>query len=408
MSLALFIGSLVLCLWMGLGVGRWVQIALVSMTRSRTINLVVIVWLIMVMSKLMNETGHMDRLVGSFVPLSKDPRVAGSFMAALIGLLPMPGGALFSAPMVETSMAAQSVTSEQKTLLNYWFRHVWEYWWPLYPGVVLAIALLKVESWLYMAMMAPMTLISVLAGFIFILRPMKKIENRHSGGPSWAGIRAFLWESMPILIVVFLIIALAGLVRGLALLGYHAKISGAFSIMPGLFAALIWVCRVNRIPLGQFKSALMDKSILPMLYLLMAVMVFQGVLTGSQAAVQIRDELMAYRVPLILIVLILPFLSGLVTGIAIGFVGTSFPLVVPMFPAGSTLEYMSYAALAFSFGYMGMMFSPVHLCLLVTKDYYRASLLKSYRQLALPALSVMVMVLALFFVTRVAWQAGGP
>ncbi|MBU2498149.1 MAG: DUF401 family protein, partial [Proteobacteria bacterium] len=269
-----------------------------------------------------------------------------------------------------------------------------------YPGVVLAIALLKVESWIYMAIMAPMTLISIVVGVFFILRPMKRIENRKAGGLSWAGIRAFLWESMPILIVVFLIIALAGLLRSLALFGYHAKVSGALSIMPGLLASLVWVCRVNRIPFRQFKSALMDKGILPMLYLLLAIMVFQGVLTGSQAAVQIRDELMAYRVPLLLIVLIIPFLSGLITGIAIGFVGTSFPLVVPMFPAGSTFEYMSYAALAFTFGYMGMMLSPVHLCFLVTKDYYKASLLKSYRHLLLPSLTVMAVVLALFFITR--------
>jgi len=31
--------------------------------------------------------------------------------------------------------------------------------------------------------------------------------------------------------------------------------------------------------------------------------------------------------------MIMPFVSGLITGIAIGFVGTSFPLVIPLFQA---------------------------------------------------------------------------
>jgi len=385
---------------MGLGLYGWARTALFAMTRSQTVSLILIVGLIMVMSRLMKESGHMDRLVRSFAPLSKDPRTVGSFMAALIGLLPMPGGALFSAPMVETCMAAQSVTSEQKTLLNYWFRHVWEYWWPLYPGVVLAIALLKVETWAYMAVMAPMSLISLMVGVIFIFRPMKEIERTEGAGFTWTGIRAFLWESMPILIVVLVIMAMAGLVRFLGLFGYPVRISGALSILPGLLVSLIWICAVNRTSIGQLKSALIDRGILPMLFLLLAIMVFQGVLIESRAALEIRNELMAYRVPVILIVLVMPFLSGLITGIAIGFVGTSFPLVVPMLPAAHPFEYLSYAALAYTFGYMGMMLSPVHLCFLVTKDYYKASLLKSYRHLLLPALSVMAIVLALFLITR--------
>jgi hypothetical protein len=47
-----------------------------------------------------------------------------------------------------------------------------------------------------------------------------------------------------------------------------------------------------------------------------------------------------------------------------------------------------------------MMLSPVHLCFLVTKDYYGASLIKSYRYLILPALSVMGVVTAVFFLIR--------
>jgi hypothetical protein len=49
---------------------------------------------------------------------------------------------------------------------------------------------------------------------------------------------------------------------------------------------------------------------------------------------------------------------------------------------------------------MGMMLSPVHLCFLVTKDYYGASLIKSYRYLLLPAVSVMGTVTGLFFLIR--------
>lgn len=366
----------------------------------QTVSLLLVVALILVMSRIMKETGHMDRLVGSFARLSRDARMVGSVMTALIGLLPMPGGALFSAPMVESSLANHSVSKEQKTVLNYWFRHVWEYWWPLYPGVVLAVALLGVETWRYMVVMAPMTLLSVLSGTFFLIRPIKKRDNPGSEGLSWGGVRTFLWEIMPILVVVFVILGLALLNAILGALGLRVTVPGTISIIPGLAVAMVWVCRINRVSFGRFWSAVLDKNLLPMLFLLLAIMVFKETMIEGRAVLQIRNELMAYHIPVILVVMIMPFISGLITGLAIGFVGTSFPLIIPMFPSAPLLDYLSYAALAYSFGYMGMMLSPVHLCLLVTKDYYHASLMRSYRLLFMPALMIMVIVPVLFSVIR--------
>ena len=400
LSLSLFAGALILSLWMGLGPTRWLRIVVLSATQMQTIGLLVVVVLILIMSRVMKETGHMDRLVESFARLSKDARMVGSVMTALIGLLPMPGGALFSAPMVETSLQNHSVSREQKTIFNYWFRHIWEYWWPLYPGVVLAVALLDVDTWRYMAVMTPMTLFSLLAGIIFVIRPIKKLESPRKGHISWAGIKAFLWEIMPILIVVFGILLLAALTGVLNLLGLSIKIPGALSILPGLAAAMIWVCRINHVSFQKFGMAVLDKRLLPMVFLLLSIMAFKGTMIDSRAVVEIRNELMAYHIPVILIVMIMPFVSGLITGIAIGFVGTSFPLIIPMFPSTPLLDYLSYAALVYTFGYMGMMLSPVHLCFLVTKDYYHANLLKSYRHLIMPVFMVLTTVTFLFFIIR--------
>lgn len=247
-------------------------------------------------------------------------------------------------------------------------RHIWEYWWPLYPGVVLAVALLRVEPWLFMAVMAPMTVITVLAGVLFILKPLGPGAVRQQAGFSWAGLKGFLWEIMPILTVVLVLLGMAGVIGILNRAGLAWKIPGAVSILPGLAAA---------------------------------IMVFEGLMTDSRAVVEIRKELMAYRIPLVMVITFMPFLSGVVTRIAIGFVGVSFPLIIPLFPAGSLFDYLSYAALAYSFGYMGMMLSPVHLCFLVTKDYFRASLLGSYRYFSLTAFSVMGAAVVLFLISRI-------
>ena len=396
LGLSLLIGSVALALWTDLGLGGWLNSAISSVASFQTIGLVSIVGLILVMSRLMERSGHMTRLVESFSLLSRDARVVGAVMPALIGLLPMPGGALFSAPMVEASLNEHPISREQKTIINYWFRHVWEFWWPLYPGVVLAIALLDVNPWRYMGMMAPMTLFSILAGIMFILRPIGKIKLPGKGRPSWSEVGRFLWEMMPILVVILIMLLLLGLAKVLRTLGIHVEMTGVSSILPGLVAAVVWVCVVNHIPVSRLRTAVMDKGILPFLLLVFSIMVFKGVMTESHTIGHIRDELMANRIPVLLIIMIMPFVSGLITGIAIGFIGTSFPLVIPLFQVLPTYDSLALAAVAYTFGFMGMMLSPVHLCFLVSKDYYKAGLLKSYRYLALPTLTVLAATILLY------------
>ncbi len=400
LSLALLAGSLVLGLWMGLGPLGWALSAFKSLTSMQTISLFLIVGLIMVMSRIMEESGHMARLVSSFARLSRDPRIVGSVMTALIGLLPMPGGALFSAPMVQASLSSASATNEQKAALNYWFRHIWEYWWPLYPGVILAVALLEVDTWHFMLFMAPMTLVSIGAGIFFILRPMGKTGAERKEVVSWDGVRRFIKEMMPVLIVIIFMAVLTGLVGILEFMGIKIKLPPILLILPGLLASIAWVCYVNHTSFSQIRSASISGSNFIMLFLIIAVMIFKGVMEDSAAVVHIRDELMTYRIPVILLILMMPFLSGFILGIAVGFVGASFPLIIPLIQSPDLGNYLLYAGFAYTFGYIGMMLSPVHICLLVTRDYFRAGLLDSYRYIVKTGLTVLITAVLLFLVIR--------
>jgi hypothetical protein len=101
------------------------------------------------------------------------------------------------------------------------------------------------------------------------------------------------------------------------------------------------------------------------------------------------------------IVAALPFLAGFVTGVASAIAGIAFPLVAGLLASGAGgLSPMATMALAFGFGYMGMMLSPIHLCLLMTRDYFSASLLPIYRQLAFCVASQTVFAILVFFVLR--------
>jgi integral membrane protein (TIGR00529 family) len=400
LGLSIITGALILGMWMGLGFRGLGGSLLSTVTEMQTISLGLIVGLIMVLSGLMDKSGQMSRMVKGLSILSRDGRTVGSVMAALIGLLPMPGGALFSAPLVGASLKKDGVAREQKTALNYWFRHIWEYWWPLYPGVILVVALLEVKTWHFIAMMAIMTPVSVLSGMFFILKPIGKIEVQDQGSFSWGGLWKFIWEMMPILLVILFIFLLPVLLRVIEILGIRIDVHSGLSLLPGLAIAIVWVWRVNRIPAKQLLSVIIGKGTWSMVFLILAVMIFKGMMEDSQAVIQIRNELMAYHIPAMLIILIMPFLSGFITGIAVGFVGAAFPIIIPMFHSPDLINFLSTSGLAYVFGYIGMILSPVHLCFLVSKDYYRAGFFESYQYVLKASLSVITTAVILFVIQR--------
>ncbi|MFP4397447.1 MAG: DUF401 family protein, partial [Desulfonatronovibrio sp.] len=177
--------------------------------------LVLIIILIMVLSRIMEDTGQNRRLMAELSGLLKWPRIRLAFFPALIGLLPMPGGAVFSAPMVKNAALDQNITNQDKILINYWFRHVWELIWPLYPGLILAahlsgIPLVKLISYTW-----PGWVICLLLGWFFYLFPLKLSGSEKTIPESRFKPRKALYESLPLLVAIVGSLSLEALVWSL-------------------------------------------------------------------------------------------------------------------------------------------------------------------------------------------------
>ena len=92
-----------------------------------------------------------------------------------------------------------------------------------------------------------------------------------------------------------------------------------------------------------------------------------------------------WKIPLFSIAIILPMLVGLVCGITIAFVGTTFPILISLINSTGQGEFMlAYMMLAIVSGFVGVLFSPVHLCLMLSNQYFETSLARVYRYLVFP------------------------
>ncbi len=307
---------------------------------------------------------------------------------AAIGLVPMPGGALFSAPLVGRTAENSSNSAEWKAAVNYWFRHILEYWWPLYPVVIVTLSIFTLQTWKFMLLQIPFTFISLAAGYFFLLRTHKFSFTPDE--PEEGNIPSIVRVLLPIIVIVLTTLLLPGFFQRI-LPGLNPASWKLLSMLTGLGVSLAIIRRYGDRNNRKMFSGLASKKTLNVFITLAGVMIFESLLNSSGLIPLAGQELSQGRVPIALIIAFLPFLAGLVTGIAIGFAGAAFPIVVGFISAGEiSMQPMAALVLAFSMGYAGMMLSPVHLCFLLTVDYFSASFIKVYAYILPCALSVMV------------------
>jgi len=383
------IGMMVISLIVGLLFGMSFFSVLKDFTKAAihidTLKLVGIIILVIFLGNLLKERGHLGQLMRSLETLIRLPRVSIIIPSAFMGLLPMPAGALLSAPMVDEPGDRMGLSPETKTFLNYWFRHVWEYSWPLYPGVIVASGVLDVPIREIIIHLFPLTLAALASGAIFGLSKLPSAlttssAQKQKSKTQYHGLRDLLISTWPILAVILLVIIFK---------------------LEYIIALLIIV--IVLVALGHLQSQKIGRalkhSLSPqMILLIVSLMIFKRILQSSGGLASITDFLGRMGISPLILLFGTPFLVGILTGMPVAFVGGTFPLLLP-FMTQSELNF-TYLMLAYVGGFSGVLLSPVHLCLLFTKEYFRADFKKVYRLLYLPVSLVVLVALAILFLSK--------
>ena len=368
--------------------------------------LLLVIWL----SSLMAEGGVMRDLVEAV--RSRVPRrLAFAALPAVIGFLPMPGGALFSAPMVDSADPQRALSGLLKTQTNHWFRHIWEYWWPLYPGVILALELTRLEIWQFILVQLPVTLIAAGSGALLLLR---RIPRGEGGGERAASRARGRGRSAPDSACPPLLPEPGG-----ADPGRGGGLRPAAGAVPGPAAGEPLRADGHRPgpgpggaavpaapPPERLAAAVFSWRALQITLLVVVVRIYGAVIEaplpdGVFPVALLRRELALFGIPDALLIAFLPFICGFTMGSTVGYVGASFPLALSLLgPSPSLGRLAATTVLAYGFGFMGELLSPVHICLVVTAEYFHIRLLRSLASLIAPALLVLAGVTLWHFALR--------
>ena len=323
-----------------------------------------IIVLIMSMAVILRESGSLDKLILSATSLIKYPRVLLILIPAVIGMLPMPGGAMFSAPIVEKASSKYGVTREKQMIVNYWFRHIMEFSWPLYVSLIMESALLGVKLNRIISYQVIFTVVALILGIIFILIPVKidkpSTEMDTSVMKSSKALYLFLKSLWPIIAVITLTLVF--------------KTDLFWTLLAIDIFAILYYKRPISDMLEGFK--------LDTILLIISVFFFKNILESSGALNRVPLELETLHLPPYFILFLIPFLGGLLMGVTQASVGMSFPILMPIITSYHSL--LPTAAFVLVSGVVGVLFSPAHFCLNLTKDYFNVSLSRVYGYLWKP------------------------
>jgi hypothetical protein len=351
-----------------------------------TIRLILIVVLIMLMGELMRQSASMKGMVDALQALIPNGRIVIAALPALVGFLPMVGGAMFSAPMVDEVGENLGANEERKVYINYWFRHIWEPIFPLYPSMVLAAGMMGLTPVGLIRSTWPLPIAGVVSGLVFALIHLpRRGKEQRDNPPRLSSLRTLLGSIWPVLLVI--------------LLSLVVRIDERVNLIISLLITITLLMLTKRIPARDIWVILRQRIPWNTLLVIVGALAFRDVLDNSGAVVAVSEGLTGLRIPPVLIAFGIPFIAGLLTGLMSAAYGIGFPVALPLVATSGGAVEPGWAAWLIAGGFLGTMLSPVHLCLALTRVYFKAEWGPVYR-LLVPSAMLMTTTAAVLLILR--------
>lgn len=359
-GIAIFIGALIIGIFCGFGLHDLANVLIETLKNRETLDLTAIIILIGILGYSFKETGQINITVEELRKMTGERTVLAA-LPAVFGMLPIPGGALMSAPVIEPEANRLGLTPEEKTYINIWFRHTLLVIFPLSSILIVSARFAGISVYSLIVRLLPLFMVAVVIGFFVGLRPIKVTHKREEKG----SLPKVLYGLSPIILVIFLNIVVR------------------IDFAVGLFFGIVLLFLENKVSLKRAAFMVRKGFSWQMAVAMVGIMFFRQVINTSNIVEEVMSLLEGS--PLVLLLVGLPLIISLLTGLAMLSVGISFPILVPLVPFSPPVV----ATILYTAAFTGYLASPLHLCLIVTKEYFKCSLSGVYKKF-LPSVAIIV------------------
>lgn len=358
---------------LSLGIDGTATTLLETCSEPTTLSLVFASFFIILMSILYKETGLVDDLTRSLGGFIKNSKIIVSVLPAVIGLMPVAGGALMSAPMVDAEADKLGLDDSKKTFINIWFRHAIIPVYPVTQFIILTAALTQtgIDELIIRQILVVIVMIAV--GYFIGLR--KTQPQKTDNTETEANLKLLLISFLPIIITVFLTAALN------------------IDIEVATLAGVITILAITKTKATVFKKTLKNRAVWEVTLAAFAAMLLKNVTVSSGASEIIGTTLANTNMPAIMLLSVVPAALGFLMGSPSAAVALSVPIL-----AETVVFIPETAGLLFISAYLGYMIAPTHLCLVFTAQYFKSSINRSFKYLIPATVISMVAALITYFI----------
>ncbi|MEM2953839.1 MAG: DUF401 family protein [Candidatus Bathyarchaeia archaeon] len=351
-----------------------------------TISVVLATFGIMWLSQLYKETGVIKELSESLSRIIKNSKIILSVLPAVIGLLPVAGGALMSAPIVDSEAEKLKLKPEKKAYVNIWFRHIVLPLYPLSLFLIITVALtgttLSSVILRQIPIVAVMIILGSVMGFWKVSNPKHEMENR-TKNELHAEIKGFIKSFSPILATIVVAIFVG-------LLNYNLSRRGV-DVLIATFLGLIVLAIISKSSYKAIVNPLKNLVVYEVAYATYGAFLLRNMMNAAGISEIFKPLGVSGSIDTTLLLTTIPTALGFLTGSPSGGVAIS----TSMF--GGILTFSSKtAALIYMGAYLGYLIAPTHLCFTFTADYFKSPLGKVYKYLIPSFIGTLAAVLLLY------------
>ena len=329
---------------------------------TETLELAILMTMIFVLAKSMQETRAITKLIDSLRTFFSKGGTLG-VIPAVYGLMPVPGGALFSAPLIDKEGDKFGLNKNQKNYLNVWFRHIW---FPIYP-ISTAMILLCSEKFaninIYnlVILNIPAFFLMIIIGIIILKKVIIKTPSETKQQKNFRGLVYLIPPLIPILVYAVL---------------QFFDIPRTRSFIIGVFLGLIILYLMVKLPSKEYIQILKKSLTWKFALAIFGIIIFRQMIEVSGTTEIITEGINAIAIPSILLIILIPLFLGTVTGYNLGAIALSYPIVASL---QGDVGIISFASIIFMSSLVGYLISPIHLCNVVSSEYLKTDTTRMYK-----------------------------
>ncbi len=355
-----------------------------------TFELAVLMTLIFMLASLMQDTGSISRLINSFGGIFRKGGTI-AIIPAIYGLMPVPGGALFSAPAVDEEGKRFDLSVSNKNFFNVWFRHIWFPIYPISSTILIMADLASLNMYLLIMVNSVSFLSMVLIGYVLLLWKTGLLKRKSSTvntidkseiQKTKKDLSGLLFLLPPLLPLSFSILEFIGI-----------PLFTAFII--GVIVSISLLYFMSSVPWNRFTLFLKQAITWKLAAVIIGIMLFREIFEASGVTNTIYSLLEMLPFSPLLVIIVFPLILGVLTGYLLSGITLSYVLLQPLFNSFD-ISTVGLVSILFMSGFVGYLISPIHLCNVLSSEYLKTDTTRMY-PLYIPA-SIFVLLIQILFV----------